>query len=260
MKPFIKWQGGKRRELPNIRPYVKGPVAEPFCGGAAVAFDAEGKVYLNDVDKRLINLYRTVADINYIHKLLHDVEQFKKFTPEDLSDYYYKARSYLNSNQTFDDPYEKAKAFLFIRQQAFSGMERYNSKGEFNVPWGHYKTFSCNLTFEHHKLLNRATLSNMDAVDWINTLPNDVFLFIDPPYLERAGYENKDGGFELHQRLHKVLSTCTMPWLIVHSDHEFYRDMYSNFDIKEKPFKYAQQFHGGDYNSKVNHLYISTKF
>ena len=38
MKPFVKWQGGKRRELANIRPFVSSPVAEPFCGGAAVAF------------------------------------------------------------------------------------------------------------------------------------------------------------------------------------------------------------------------------
>ena len=51
----------KRRELSNIRPYISGPVAEPFCGGAAVAFDTEGKVYLNDVNKRLINLYKIVA-------------------------------------------------------------------------------------------------------------------------------------------------------------------------------------------------------
>ena len=106
-------------------------------------------------------------------------------------------------------------------------MERYNSKGEYNVPWGRYKTFSCSLDWEHHQLLNRATISNMDAIDWIDTLRPDTFLFIDPPYLERAGYENKDGGLDLHQRLHKVLSTCSMKWLIVHSDHEFYRDMYN---------------------------------
>jgi site-specific DNA-adenine methylase len=61
MKPFIKWQGGKRRELANIKPYVSSPVAEPFCGGAAVALDAEGKSYLNDQNKRLINLYNVVA-------------------------------------------------------------------------------------------------------------------------------------------------------------------------------------------------------
>ena len=51
MKPFLKWQGGKRRELDHIRPYIPSNVsniAEPFCGGAAVAFDREGIAFLND--------------------------------------------------------------------------------------------------------------------------------------------------------------------------------------------------------------------
>ena len=256
MKPFIKWQGGKRRELNNIRPFITGNVAEPFCGGAAVAFDREGKVYLNDINKRLINLYNVVASSDY-YKLINQIKTWKSFSPEELSEYYYKARSYINSNQTFSDPYEQAKDFLFIRQQCFSGMERYNSKGEFNVPHGRYKTFSCNLTVEHHELLKKASINSMDAIDWIDTLPNDTFLFIDPPYLERAGYENKDGGLELHQRLHRTLSTCSMDWLIVHSDHEFYRDMYSKFTLMEFPYKYSQQFNGGNYNSNVNHLYIT---
>ena len=48
MKPFLKWQGGKRRELDHIRPYIPSNVtniSEPFCGGAAVAFDREGNAF-----------------------------------------------------------------------------------------------------------------------------------------------------------------------------------------------------------------------
>ena len=98
---------------------------------------------------------------------------------------------------------------------------------------------------------------NTDAVDFIRMLPDDVFLFIDPPYLDRAGYEEGDGGYSLHTRLYGVLSTVTMPWLIVHSDHEFYRDNYSKFTIIDKDYSYSQQFNGGKYDNKVNHLYIS---
>ena len=256
MKPFIKWQGGKRRELANIKPYVSSPVAEPFCGGAAVAFDAKGKAYLNDQNKRLINLYNVVASED-IYKLLEDIEQFKKLTSDQLNARYYEARSYINLNQSFDDPYTSAREFLFVRQQCFSGMERYNSKGEFNVPHGRYKTFSCSLSLEHHNFLKASTITNVDAVEHIKSLPQDIFIFIDPPYLERAGYETKDGGLDLHTRLYGILSTITQPWLIVHSDHEFYRETYKAFNIKEKPYKYSQQFNGGNYDSQVNHLYIS---
>lgn len=255
MKPFIKWQGGKRRELANIKPYVSEPVAEPFCGGAAVAFDAQGKAYLNDQNKRLINLYQVVAS-NQIVRLLSDIEQFKQLTPDELNARYYQARDYINT-QSFDDPYVAAREFLFIRQQCFSGMERYNSKGEYNVPHGRYKTFSCCLSMQHHDFLKDAVITNLDAVEHIKSLPPDVFIFIDPPYLERAGYEDKDGGLSLHTKLFGVLATISQPWLIVHSDHEFYRDTYSRFNIDVKPYKYSQQFNGGEYDSKVNHLYIS---
>ena len=47
--------------------------------------------------------------------------------------------------------------------------------------------------------------------------------------------------------------------MIVHSDHEFYREQYKDFNIMTKDFTYAQRFgknkdHGG---AKVTHLYIT---
>jgi len=41
MKPIVKYQGGKSRELPLIKqmlPPQFSRVVEPFCGGAAVSF------------------------------------------------------------------------------------------------------------------------------------------------------------------------------------------------------------------------------
>ncbi len=142
MKPFVKWQGGKRRELKHIREFIPDGtsiIAEPFAGGAAVSFDFEGISYLNDIDSRLINLYNVVANPSNFQRLLKDIAVLKVSTQEELERRYYEARSYLNAYQTFDDPYLRALAFLILRQQCFSGMERYNSRGEFNVPWGRYK-------------------------------------------------------------------------------------------------------------------------
>lgn len=63
MTPLIKWTGGKRSEIPFIKPhYPVGPVrrvVEPFAGGAAVAwaFEAPSTV-LNDVNAGLVAFYR----------------------------------------------------------------------------------------------------------------------------------------------------------------------------------------------------------
>ena len=260
MKPIVKWQGGKRRELKHIRKFIPDStsiIAEPFAGGAAVAFDFEGIAYLNDINSRLINLYNVVADPSNFQRLLKDIAVLKVSTQEELERRYYEARSYLNLGQTFDDPYSRALAFLILRQQCFSGMERYNSRGEFNVPWGRYKSFSCCLDEEHQRFLQAATITNIDACDFLDTLPREAFVFVDPPYLDRAGYEKKDGGYDLHASLAAKLTELDLPFLLIHSDHEFYRMAYKDFKITEIPFRYAQQFNRGNYDATVCHLYIT---
>lgn len=66
MNPVVKWTGGKRSEIPFLKPhYPQGftRVVEPFSGGAAVAWDLEGMpAVINDINGGLINFYRTLQD------------------------------------------------------------------------------------------------------------------------------------------------------------------------------------------------------
>jgi len=258
MKPFIKWQGGKRRELDHIRPFIPSNVSnisEPFCGGAAVAFDREGIAFLNDTNWHLINLYQCLANPAHFEHIMDYVSMLKAH-PERLEDIYYSSRQTINSlSCTF---VEDALAFLIVRQQCFSGMERYNKRGDFNVPWGRYKTFSCQLNEDHHNFLRAATITHGDALDHIRSLPADTFVFLDPPYLERAGYQEGDGGFDLHAGLAVTLKEMDLPFLLVHSDHEFYRHAYADFNITEVPVRYSQQWKGrARPDAETNHLYIT---
>ena len=258
MKPIIKWQGGKRKELPHIRPFIPdniSNIAEPFCGGAAVAFDNEGIAYLNDNNPHLINLYRVLQSSENFDRMMECIEDAKA-SPEKLETLYYSSREIVNTYD-FSDPFKAAWAFLVLRQQCFSGMERYNRSGGFNVPWGRYKTFSCSLSIEHHHFLRASYITGMDALAFIDTLPADTFLFLDPPYLERLGYKHGDGGLDLHASLAAKLKAIDLPFLLVHSDDDFYRQAYADFNITEVSFKYSQQFKGRDMaKSKVVHLNI----
>ena len=61
MKPVIKYQGGKSKELPLIKqmlPRDYNRVVEPFCGGAAVSFGLKTPAILNDINPMVINLYK----------------------------------------------------------------------------------------------------------------------------------------------------------------------------------------------------------
>lgn len=68
MKPFIKWAGGKEKELSIIKenlPVKMNRYIEPFIGGGAVYLGLEKKdSYINDLSVELTNLYKCVSEQN----------------------------------------------------------------------------------------------------------------------------------------------------------------------------------------------------
>lgn len=263
LKPLVKYQGGKSKELPLIKqllPSQFSRVVEPFCGGAAVSFALNYPSLLSDINRDVINLYSVVANEELYPQLQLKVEYIKGLKHDDLEQEYYTAREAINQSWDCVNQQQRALAYIIVRQLCFSGMERYNAKGEFNVPFGHYKSFSCNLSPEHHNFLKKKSIFKYGSfVDLFEQTTGDDFLFIDPPYLERLGYTKGDGGLSLHEDLVSCLKATKSQWMIIHSDHEFYRDNYKDFNIIEKDFAYAQRF-GKDKNhsgAKVKHLYIT---
>ena len=262
MKPVIKYQGGKSKELPLIKqmlPRKFDRVVEPFCGGAAVSFGLQTPAVLNDINPMVINLYKVLQSSDYVH-VLNRINELKTYEHDALQEAYYIARNVINNPQDHSSLVQ-AISYIIVRQLCFSGMERYNSKGEFNVPFGHYKKMSCNLTPDHHTFLKKCIIRKGSFVDLfdLDSVTADDFVFIDPPYLERLGYTQGDGGDTLHEKLAQCLKSTDAKWMIIHSDHEFYRDTYKDFNIDDKDFAYAQRFGKGKDHSgaKVKHLYIT---
>lgn len=261
LKPIVKYQGGKSREIKTITGLLPSSferVIEPFCGGAAVAFHLERKSILSDVNLDIINLYKIVASDLY-DQLQLKVDYIKTLEHDDLEQEFYAAREAINQPWDCSDPLERALSYIVVRQLCFSGMERYNSNGEFNVPFGHYQRFSCALSRQHHEFLRTCQVKFCDFAETIETAAENDFIFIDPPYLERLGYASGDGSNGLHDKLLKSLNSTRAKWMIVHSDHEFYRENYSDYNIMTKDFLYAQRFGKNKNHSsaKVQHLYIT---
>jgi len=263
MRPIVKYQGGKSKELPLIKQLLPNQftrVIEPFCGGAAVSFGLGYNSLMSDINRDVINLYSVVANESLYPNLQVRVNELKTLEHDDLEREFYAARDVINSSWESSNTYTRALSYIILRQLCFSGMERYNAKGEFNVPFGHYKKFSCNLSPDHHEYLKRnCSFRYGSFVDLFDQIDANDFVFIDPPYLERLGYTQGDGGLKLHEDLLGCLKATKGRWMIIHSDHEFYRDSYKDFNIIEKDFAYAQRFgknkdHSG---ASVKHLYIT---
>lgn len=72
MKPFVKWAGGKERELKYFFQYIPENIhnyIEPFVGGGAVYFALSnkhitGRRYINDFSSELFNLYLYIRNRN----------------------------------------------------------------------------------------------------------------------------------------------------------------------------------------------------
>src|SRR5699024_3414438 len=87
--PIVKWVGGKRQLLPEIRkrlPKQYTTYCEPFLGGGAVLFDLQPKkAIVNDLNDDLINLYIVIKE--NVEDLIKDLSRHKN-NPE----YFYGIR------------------------------------------------------------------------------------------------------------------------------------------------------------------------
>lgn len=135
MKPFLKWPGGKYRQVDRICKQLGdgNRLVEPFVGSAAVFLNTDYRKYLlADSNMDLINLYK---------QLQHEGESFIKYckrffnVKNNNKKIFYEHRT--TFNQT-DDLRLKSALFLYLNRHGYNGLCRYNSKGEFNVPFGRY--------------------------------------------------------------------------------------------------------------------------
>lgn len=217
MKPMIKYRGGKSKEIPHIEKHIpafKGRYIEPFLGGGALYFYLEPKhAIINDINSKLMDFYRGVRDdYSSVRKDLDELEKIysanreafdrlKAKTPdlrvEDKNeDFYYGIRDMFNGLRK--SKYSDAAIYYFINKTAYSGMIRYNARGEFNVPFGRYKNLNTSfVTEEHSNLLQSTELFNGDYSVVFEQAEKDDFMFLDPPYdcifSDYGNEEYKDG-------------------------------------------------------------------
>jgi DNA adenine methylase len=217
MKPLIKYRGGKSKEISHIGQHIptfRGRYIEPFFGGGALYFHLEPKrAIINDINTKLMAFYSGVKS-NYqnLQKELQEIERMYKInrrqfdalkqkTPnervEDKNEaFYYQLRDMFNN--LADKKYSDALLYFFINKTAYSGMIRYNSKGEFNVPFGRYTHLNTSLvTKKHSDLLANAEIYNTDYKAIFDMAEADDFMFLDPPYdcvfSDYGNEEYKDG-------------------------------------------------------------------
>ena len=86
-------------------------------------------------------------------------------------------------NGKIEKKYLDATLYYFINKTSYSGMLRFNSKGEFNVPFGRYKNFNTEMVSEEHcALLRRTEITKMDYSKVFDKCSTNDFVFLDLLY------------------------------------------------------------------------------
>ena len=241
-KPFVKWVGGKRQLITQFREkhfllpsqfnQTTNTYYEPFVGGGAVFFEVlPERAVLSDMNAELVTTYNVIKSdveklIRSLKEHIHEKDYFLELRAKDIS----KLSSI-----------EIASRFIYLNRTGFNGLYRVNKSGQFNVPFGSYKSpVICdedNLRAVS-KTLKNVNILHQDYKHVLKTAQSGDFIYFDPPYfpvsktasftsytagsfLEKEQIELRNTFVELHKRgCFVMLSNSDTPFI-----NELYTDI-----------------------------------
>ena len=263
--PIVKWVGGKRQlmfELLKNMPKNYNRYFEPFIGGGALFFELQpDNAYISDMNEELINLYQVVRD--NVEELVTDLQKHNI-----AKEYFMEIRNIDRTNdyRNWADV-QKASRFIYLNRTCFNGMYRVNSKGEFNVPFGHYKNpriVDENNLINCSNLLQRTEIRHADFSEILTKVQKGDFVYFDPPYVplsETSSFTSytKDGfDIDMQFKLRDVcdeLDSMGVKFLLSNSDTKLVNELYANYEIK-KVFASRQINANADGRGKITEVLV----
>lgn len=239
--PFVKWAGGKRQLIPQIRermPKQFNNYYEPFVGGGAVIFELlPENAVINDINRALINAYQMICD--HPKEFLQEINRLDAEMWEDGKEYYYSLREHYNDKLMKDEfDVELAALFVFINKHCFNGLYRVNGKGLFNVPYNNSRRSSVDeqSIMEISEYLRNVTIISGDFEAACEGAGAGDFVFIDSPYapLNPTSFESytKEGfDIESHRRLAVLFDELTARGcycMLTNHNTELINELYGN--------------------------------
>lgn len=241
--PLLKWAGGKRQLLAEIRKHVPekfGRYFEPFVGGGAVFFDLfaadliQNRAYLGDVNAELMETYLVVR--NEPDAL---VAALRAHARKHSEEHYYATREAKPTSSV-----GVAARMIYLNRTCFNGLYRVAKNGKFNVPIGRYTNprvcdednlRACSEALEYAELVTG------DFASVLAEARRGDFAYFDPPYVPVGGTSDFTGftaaGFKLadHERLVACASRLKeqgVRVLLSNADLPVVRKLYEGFEMR----------------------------
>src|SRR5262245_3694652 len=230
LRPPLKWAGGKRWQLPHLRdiwaPHAHRRLVEPFCGGLSVALGlGPDRALLNDANQHLINFYRWLKRGLRI-SIAMERDQRLFYAHRD------RFNALLRTGKAETE--EAAGLFYYLNRTGYNGLCRFNKRGEFNVPFGQYRTIPYRATFpEFPGALAQFEFITGDFEDLPVT--SGDFVYADPPYdVEFTAYSRGGFSWDDQVRTARVFARHRGPVVLVNQRTPRIEQLYRSFGYEVK--------------------------
>lgn len=213
IKSPMNYTGGKYKLLHQIEPLFPEDInlfVDLFTGGGNIAVNVKAnKIVANDCEENIIGIYKTFQKYDNVDELIGQIEEIIKTygLTIDNTEAYNKFRNDYNSLKTSQGNYPPLSSYninilLYVLIcYSFNHQYRFNSKGEFNMPFGKERSqwnenMKNNLINFHRQIKEKdIVFLNKDFRQLkVDKLGINDFVYCDPPYLITcATYNEKDG-------------------------------------------------------------------
>ena len=209
VKSPLNYVGNKYRIIDQIHQYFPkniNTMVDLFCGGCDVTINTEAKKhYANDINVQVVDIFRECQKYSIDELLTYIDGTIAKWGLTDTN-----AEAF-NAFRTYYNQTRKPLDLFVLICYSFNNQIRFNSKGEFNMPFGKDRSsFNNDMRFNFVKTVGRlkdVEFSTKSFQDFdYSVLSVGDFVYADPPYLISWATYNEGWSEKEEHALYAVLS------------------------------------------------------
>lgn len=268
---YIDFRKSNKSDLKWIIEHLIDNIKDQFIKPIAKTFNYDFKFYIKEVKLNLSRKMTRMKQIELQKGKLSDSDVDLNILTALKSAFYMYIRQLYNKPEKYGfDTIVFSSVYYFIRNYTYSGMFRYNSNGDFNVPYGGIGYNKNNLDKKISYIsgdliqskLKKTVIEHNDFYDFMKNkkFTSDDFIFLDPPYdTEFSTYDqNEFTGNDQVRLANFLINQVNCKWMLVIKNTSFIYDLYKKPKINIGFFGKTYQVSFMNRNDKnVEHLIIT---